>query len=64
MIRNRVFVTVSGLITAAFFGVVAYGLVRSPGPDSDGVPEEAAAAQRAGLARAIDGLSRETWAID
>ena len=51
MIRSRVFVLVSALITAAFLVVLARGLATDPRPEA------------AALGSAIEGMARETFAL-
>ena len=52
MIRSRVFVLVSALATAAFLVMLAHGLATEPRPEA------------AALGSAIEGMARETFALD
>jgi hypothetical protein len=52
MMRNRTFIVVSALATVAFVGVLAVGLATAPRPEA------------AALGRVIEGMARETFALD
>jgi len=52
MMQNRIFIVVSALATIAFLAVLACGLATAPRPEA------------AALGSAIEGMARETFALD